>query len=85
MDNPCKTCKLSASEKAACCGCPDRLKWEREQKALKSLTGKAEEEKEYFGKIHSIAFLDFLFDHMNPNEMEDYISMYLCSDEKGIA
>lgn len=36
-----------------------------------------EEEKEYFEKIHSIAFLDFLFDHMNPNEMEDYISMYL--------
>lgn len=30
MDNPCKTCRLSASDKAACCGCPDRLKWERE-------------------------------------------------------
>lgn len=28
MDNPCKICTLSASEKAACCGCRDRLMWE---------------------------------------------------------
>jgi hypothetical protein len=40
------------------------------------------EEKEHYKKIHSIAFLDFLFDRMNPNEMEDYISMYLSADEK---
>lgn len=53
-----------------------------QQKALESLTGVTfltEEEEKYFKEIHSIAFLDFLFDHMNPNEMEDYISMYLSS------
>jgi len=44
-----------------------------------------EEEKEYFEKIHSITFLDFLFDHMNPNEMEDYISMYLSADKKTLS
>lgn len=51
-----------------------------QQRAFESLTGitfLTEEEEEYFKKIHSIEFLDFLFDHMNPNEMEDYISMYL--------
>lgn len=30
MGNPCKICTLSASEKAACCGCRDRLMWEGE-------------------------------------------------------
>lgn len=44
-----------------------------------------EEEKKYFEKIHSIAFLDFLFDHMNPNEMENYISMYLSTDTKTVS
>lgn len=35
MNNPCEKCSLSASEKAACCGCWDRLKWERERKNAK--------------------------------------------------
>lgn len=63
-----------------------------QQIAFESLTGNVEnkpflteEEEEYFKKIHSIAFLDFLFDHINPNEMEDYISMYLSTDKKGKA
>ena len=55
-----------------------------QQEAFESLTGitfLTKEEEEYFKKIHSIEFLEFLFDHMNPNEMEDYISMYLSTRE----
>ena len=31
MENPCKECKLSQAEKSACCGCPQRLKYEKEK------------------------------------------------------
>lgn len=27
-------------------------------------------------------FLDFLYNRINPNDMEQYLSMYNCSDEK---
>lgn len=53
---------------------------EKLKRTIESLTGVTfltEEEEKYFKEIHSIEFLDFLFDHMNPNEMEDYLSMYL--------
>lgn len=73
MDNPCIKCIMSQWEKAACCGCPDGLKWEREQKE------KREKKKVCIG---SLDFLDFLFNTINPNEMEQYISMYLASGEK---
>ena len=29
MNNPCLKCKMSAAEKAACCGCPERLEYEK--------------------------------------------------------
>lgn len=28
MNNPCLKCKMLNAEKAACCGCPERLEWE---------------------------------------------------------
>ena len=30
-ENPCIKCSLSQSEKAACCGCPERLEWEKKR------------------------------------------------------
>lgn len=35
-------------------------------------------------KLKSLDFLNFLFNVINPNEIEQYISMYLCSEEKTI-
>lgn len=32
MENPCIKCKMSQSEKAACCGCADRLEYEKIRK-----------------------------------------------------
>ena len=31
MENPCIKCSLSQSEKAACCGCRERLEWEKKR------------------------------------------------------
>lgn len=73
MDNPCIKCIMSQSEKAACCGCQNVFKWEREQK---------EKRKKKEACIGSLGFLNFLFNTINPNEMEQYISMYLASGEK---
>ena len=44
----------------------------------------SEQEKAYAEKLKSLDFLNFLFNVINPNEMEQYISMYLCSGEKAI-
>lgn len=30
MIDPCIICNISDAEKAVCCGCPERLDWERE-------------------------------------------------------
>ena len=30
-ENPCKSCPLSPDEKSACCGCQERLEWEKKQ------------------------------------------------------
>lgn len=30
MIDPCIICKIPDAEKAVCCGCPERLNWERE-------------------------------------------------------
>lgn len=35
MENPCKDCKMTPESKAACCGCPERLKYEKEQEERK--------------------------------------------------
>lgn len=35
MENPCVKCTMSLLAKATCCGCPERLKWEKEQKKQK--------------------------------------------------
>ncbi len=32
MENPCKECKMSPAEKATCCGCPQRLEYEKEKR-----------------------------------------------------
>ena len=44
-----------------------------------------EQEKTYAEKLNSLDFLNFLFNAINPNEMEQYISMYLCSGEKSLS
>lgn len=44
-----------------------------------------EQEKAYAEKLNSLDFLNFLFNVINPNEMEQYISMYLCSGEKSLS
>jgi hypothetical protein len=44
-----------------------------------------EQEKAYAEKLKSLDFLNFLFNAINPNEMEQYISMYLCSGEKSLS
>ena len=44
-----------------------------------------EQEKAYAEKLKSLDFLNFLFNVINPNEMEQYISMYLCSGEKSLS
>lgn len=31
MGDPCITCKMSFESKQACCGCPDRRRWESKQ------------------------------------------------------
>lgn len=43
-----------------------------------------EQEKTYVEKLNSLDFLNFLFNVINPNKMEQYISMYLCSCEKSV-
>lgn len=42
-------------------------------------------EQTYVEKLKSLDFLNFLFNVINPNEMEQYISMYLCSGEKSLS
>lgn len=42
----------------------------------------SEQEKTYVEKLNSLDFLNFLFNVINPNKMEEYISMYLASSEK---
>lgn len=42
-------------------------------------------EQTYVEKLKSLDFLNFLFNVINPNEMEQYISMYLCSGEKPLS
>ena len=44
-----------------------------------------EQEKTYAEKLKSLDFLNFLFNVINPNKMEQYISMYLCSGEKSLS
>ena len=34
MKNPCIDCKMTFEEKAACCGCPERLVWEKHKKPI---------------------------------------------------
>ena len=36
MKIPCVACKMTWLEKAACCGCPERMEWEREGRYLDS-------------------------------------------------
>ena len=31
MNNPCLKCNMSDTEKAACCGCPERLEYEKQK------------------------------------------------------
>jgi len=45
----------------------------------------SEQEKTYVEKLKSIDFLNFLFNVINPNEMEQYISMYLSTDTKTVS
>ena len=45
----------------------------------------AEKEKAYMEKLNSLDFLNFLFNTINPNEMEQYISMYLSTDKKSLS
>lgn len=44
-----------------------------------------EQEKTYVEKLKSLDFLNFLFNVINPNEMEQYISMYLSTDKKALS
>lgn len=44
-----------------------------------------EQEKTYAENLKSLDFLNFLFNVINPNKMEQYISMYLCSCEKSLS
>lgn len=30
--NPCQNCKMTLMEKSTCCGCPERLTWEKQNK-----------------------------------------------------
>lgn len=34
MNNPCARCRMTATEKATCCGCPERLAWEQKGQTM---------------------------------------------------
>ena len=53
--------------------------------AMDNVFEPSEQEKTYAEKLKSLDFLNFLFNVINPNEMEQYISMYLCSGEKSLS
>ena len=55
--NPCKECNMTSSEKAACCGCHERLEWERATKEAMITKTSGYDRKVIYNQIEEIMSL----------------------------